>query len=96
MNTRVLQREFLTVREAAARWRVAEKTVRRWINEGELVALQPAPGHALRIPADALEAQLFRDEAEVPAERRETHDRGSRLSLAHAGSDQEGEAHDRP
>ena len=85
MSSSVTTPEFLTVREAASRWRVAEKTVRRWIAAGELVALQPAPGRALRIPADALEAQLFRDEAEVPAERRETHVRGSRLSSAHAG-----------
>lgn len=70
MNTLVLQREFLTVREAAARWRVSEKTIRRWIAAGELVALQPAPGHALRIPADALETQFFCHEAEAPAERR--------------------------
>jgi excisionase family DNA binding protein len=95
MNTLVLQREFLTVREAAARWRVSEKTIRRWIAAGELVALQPAPGHALRIPADALETRLFRPEAEVPAERR-VPAAGQSTTRQPAGQSERSKHYDRP
>ncbi len=48
--------EFLTVAEAAGRLRVNERTIRRWIDAGELPAVRR--GRVIRIPAAALEPIL--------------------------------------
>jgi excisionase family DNA binding protein len=84
----------MTVKELAAEWRQHPATVYRKIASGTIPSVRLGNGtSALRIPRAELEARLH----EIPAERRETHQaRGSRLSPAHAGLCQEGDAHDRP
>jgi excisionase family DNA binding protein len=54
---------FLSVSEVAMRFGVGAATVRRWIRDGHLGAVQVAPGAVLRIP----EAELERLVAEARA-----------------------------
>jgi excisionase family DNA binding protein len=42
--------DFLKVPEAAEAFGVSERTIRNWINAGQLPAIQPAgPNHAIRV-----------------------------------------------
>ncbi|MER3387940.1 MAG: helix-turn-helix domain-containing protein [Microcella pacifica] len=45
--------QYVTIATAAERLSVSEKSVRRWISQGELPAVRVA-GRLIRIPADAL------------------------------------------
>ncbi len=56
--------DYLTVEEIAAKLRVAEKTVRRWINSGQLEAVRA--GRFWRIKPADLEAFL-QSSKEVPS-----------------------------
>jgi excisionase family DNA binding protein len=50
--------EFLTIREAAANFHVSTRTVRRWIEDGEIPAYRV--GRIVRIARSDLEAFLAR------------------------------------
>ena len=65
MSTVAPQRPLLTVREAAERLAVSEKTIRRRIAEGAIPAVRvgTAKGQALRIDPAELEAWLYGSEA---------------------------------
>ena len=56
MATAIQQRPMLTLREAAQRLNVSEKTVRRLVGNRELAAVRV--GAQLRIDADQLEAWI--------------------------------------
>ena len=56
MDTAIQQRPMLTLREAAQRLNVSEKTVRRLVANRELAAVRV--GAQLRIDADQLEAWI--------------------------------------
>jgi excisionase family DNA binding protein len=99
MSTIAPDRPLLTVREAAARLRVSEKTVRRLIGAEILPALRI--GGSIRVDPDELQAWLYGDvsgdgsrqgqlraDAEDPAERRETSIPARQSSSrAHAGAE---------
>jgi excisionase family DNA binding protein len=52
---------FLSVAEAALQLGVNRATVRRWIRDGHLAAVQPAgPEGVLRVPADELARLAYR------------------------------------
>jgi excisionase family DNA binding protein len=57
MSTTVPHRPLLRVREAAAKAKVSEQTIRRLIAKGELPALKV--GRQVRLDADELEAWLY-------------------------------------
>ncbi|MBA2359824.1 MAG: helix-turn-helix domain-containing protein [Actinobacteria bacterium] len=60
MSTLTPDRQLLTVREAAARLAISEKSVRRRIKDGTILAVRlGGPGSALRVPADELERWLY-------------------------------------
>jgi excisionase family DNA binding protein len=62
MTASVPQRELLTIREAAERLRVSEKTVRRLIRRGELPAVQlGSKGASVRVDEAELERWLYGD-----------------------------------
>jgi len=45
---------YLTTAEAAERLKVTEKTIRRWLTDGDLVGIKNPRGSRWLIPADAL------------------------------------------
>ena len=47
-------RHMGSVRDAAARWSISEKSIRRMIDAGDLTAYSPRP-HALRVDLDELD-----------------------------------------
>jgi excisionase family DNA binding protein len=53
--------QLLTLRETANRLRQSEKTIRRNVHSGEILAVRlgPSPHAPLRIPADFLDAWLY-------------------------------------
>lgn len=60
VSTDVLSRPLLTIRQAAEVLGVSERTVRRRIASGELLAVQLGqPGTAVRVDADELERFVF-------------------------------------
>jgi excisionase family DNA binding protein len=75
MSTLAPDRPLLTVREAAARLRVSEKTVRRLIGAEILPALRI--GGSIRVDPDQLRAWLYGD----------VSDDGSRQGQLRAGAD---------
>jgi excisionase family DNA binding protein len=63
--------KLMTVKEVAAAWRQHEVTIYKKIAAGSVPYVRLGDNRgAIRIPRSALEAQLFRDHAEAPAERR--------------------------
>ena len=60
MSSPVLSRRYISVKEAAARLSVSERSVRRLVAAGRVPAVRiDGPGSALRIPEDALERWLW-------------------------------------
>jgi excisionase family DNA binding protein len=71
--TYTLQREYATVTEAAALWRVAPKTVYRMIKQGRVPHVRVGGDGPIRIPVEALDSadRSFRrpESAPTPAGR---------------------------
>jgi excisionase family DNA binding protein len=64
MQTIAKDKQLLTVREAADRLRVHPVTLRHWIAEGRVPAVQlGGPGTAVRIDPDELEHWVYREGA---------------------------------
>ena len=56
-----MRAKLLTIRDVADRLRVSERTVRRWIANGDLAVLRPgASGRLVRIDPDDLSRFLHR------------------------------------
>lgn len=54
--------DFLKVPEAAEAFGVSERTIRNWIDAGQLPAIQPAgPNHAIRVDRRELLRSLHRE-----------------------------------
>jgi excisionase family DNA binding protein len=63
MRTAAYERDYLSIREAAAMLDVSPITIRRKIEAGELLAGQlGGRGSSIRIPRDALESWLYAEE----------------------------------
>lgn len=62
-----LQREYATVTEAAALWRVAPKTVYRMIKQGRVPHVRVGGDGPIRIPVEALESAAACDVGGEPA-----------------------------
>jgi excisionase family DNA binding protein len=52
--------KYMTVREAATRLRVHDRTIRRWMREGLLTkyTIETAKSHSVRADADEVEARV--------------------------------------
>jgi excisionase family DNA binding protein len=60
MQTVAKDKQLLTVREAADRLRVHPVTLRHWIPDGRIPALQlGGPGKAVRLDADELDRWIY-------------------------------------
>jgi excisionase family DNA binding protein len=80
--TLTVEREYLTVAEAAVLWRVSIPTVYRKIAAGGVPHIRVGTDGPIRIPACALALPA---EGIDPTERRESHQSGQSTSRAHGG-----------
>jgi excisionase family DNA binding protein len=55
MSHTLMHRDFLTVTEYAAHYRLAVPTVYRWVAQGRIPAVRPGGTGPIRIPVEALD-----------------------------------------